>query len=65
MISCLDAVQAAKTFIAWLLPLGDEVTVSMALIKAELIQLPGDLLPVVVEVIQVSAPLVIDLEDGP
>lgn len=65
MVSCLDTAQAAETLIALLLPFGDEVTVSMSLVKAELIQLLGYLLPVVVKVIKISAPLVIDLEDGP
>lgn len=61
----LDAAQAAQLLVALLLPLGNEKGISVAVLEQPLVQLPADGLLLVVEFVDVAAPLVRDLEDGP
>jgi len=64
-VSCLDAAQAAQVLISLLLPLGDQVLVCVPLLYAVVIQLPADGLPLVEQVEDVAAPLVVQSEDRP
>lgn len=61
----LDAAQAAQLLVALLLPLCDEHGVGVAVLEQPVVQLPADGLLVVVELVDVAAALVGDLEDGP
>jgi hypothetical protein len=50
----LDTAQAAQVLVALLLPLGDQGRVGDLLLDAVVVQLPGDRLPPVVQIEQVS-----------
>lgn len=64
-VTSLDAAQAADVFIPRLLPLGDEGSIRNLLFDAVVIQFFGNGLSLVEEVVHVSCPLVVDLENGP
>ena len=49
----------------YLLPLGDEVGVSISLLQQVLVQLLGDRLALVVQLIDISRPLVVKPENRP
>lgn len=49
----------------YLLPLGDEVGVSISLLQQVLIQLLGDRLALVVQLVDISRPLVMKSENRP
>jgi len=61
----LHAPQAAQLLVPLLLPLGDEHRVRVAVLEQVLVQLLADGLFFVVELVDVAAALVGDLEDGP
>ena len=65
MIFSLDAGKATQFLVSLFLPLCDEVFVSPLLPQAILVQLSGDLLLFVVEIVDVSGPLMMELEDVP
>lgn len=64
-VPSLDAAQAAEVLIALLLPLGNQVFVSIALLDAVLIELSADCFPLIEEIKDVTCFLVVDPEDGP
>lgn len=64
-VPSLDAAQAAEVLIALLLPLGNQVFVSIALLDAVLIELSADCFPLVEEIKDVTCFLVVDPEDRP
>ena len=61
---CLDAAQTAELLVPWLLPLGNQVGVGVALLEQPVVQLARDGLALVKEVVDVPRPLVVYLEDG-
>lgn len=61
----LHAAQTAQFFVALLLPLGDQVGVGVAVLEQPVVQLLGDGLAGVVQVVDVAGAGVGDLEDGP
>ena len=50
---------------SYLFPLGNEVTISIALVQAELVELFRYLLPAVIKVINIATPLMREFEDWP
>ena len=64
-VTCLDAAQTADILVPGLLPLGDQSSVRNLFFDAVVIQLFGNGLPLVEQVIDVSCPLVVDLKDRP
>lgn len=64
-VSRLDASEAAQVLVALLLPFGDQVLVGYVLVETVLVQLLADGVALVVEIVNVSGLLVMDLEDGP
>lgn len=64
-VSGLNATQTAQIFIALFLPFSDQILVCIALSDAVLIELSTDGLPLVEEVEDVTAALVVKSEDWP
>ena len=61
----LDAQDAAELFVAIFLPLGDQVLVGVLLLEQIVVQFLGNLLLLVVQLVDVSRALVVDFEDFP
>ena len=58
----MNEISKAHTY---LLPFGNEVTICVALVQAELIELFRYLLPAVIKVIDIATPLMREFEDWP
>lgn len=65
VVSRLNAPQTAQPLVARLFPLGDQITICIALIQAKLIQLLRDGISSVIQIVDVSTFLVRNLEDRP
>lgn len=61
----LDAAQAAQVLVPLLLPLGDQVAISIFFLQAVLVELSGDGLALVEQLKDVPGALVVEAEDGP